>query len=44
MVLGASPVQAIKPGLGSVGDFLAPPSKVSDVAEAAIAHVLESKV
>ena len=39
--LALGPVQSFAGAIGPVGDFLAPPSLVSDVAEAAIAHVLE---
>ena len=41
-VTGASPVQWMKGHLGPVGDFLAPPSCVSDVAAAAVEHVVRS--
>ena len=39
--LGLGPVQRAAAMLGPVGDFLAPPSRVSDVAAAAIAHVVD---
>jgi hypothetical protein len=42
-LLGLGPVQAAATQMGPVGDFLAPPSRVSDVAAAAVAHVVDTE-
>ena len=42
LIFGASPVQWAAGQVGPVGDFFAPPSCVSEVAAAAIAHVVKA--